>query len=262
VDVVDVEALDDLVDREDLFLGARRPAEQREVVDERLADEALLDVVGHRRLALALAHLGAIRVEDEGQVREPRDIVAKGPEQEDVLRRVGEVVLATDHVRDLHRRVVDDDREVVERRAVVPNDHEVATQVRDVDLDPASNDVVERDHPLADAEPEGAAAPLGLESGAFFRREARTAARIARWQLRGFLAGPLLGQLLGAAVARVRLVLGAQRRGGPRVQRQALHLAVRAVRSACGVPGHLGALVPGQAEPVQPIEDVLLVRDR
>ena len=49
-----LEALLELVEREDLLLGARRPAEEREVVDERLLDEALRDVVGDRRLALAL----------------------------------------------------------------------------------------------------------------------------------------------------------------------------------------------------------------
>ena len=41
VDGFELEALDDLVDREDLLLGAGRPAEEREVVDQRLADEAL-----------------------------------------------------------------------------------------------------------------------------------------------------------------------------------------------------------------------------
>ena len=70
VDVVELEALDDLVDRQDLLLGAGRPAEQREVVDQRLADEALGDVVGHRGLALALAHLRPVGIEDERQVGE------------------------------------------------------------------------------------------------------------------------------------------------------------------------------------------------
>ena len=39
-------------------------------------------------------------------------------------------------------RVVDDDREVVQRRAVAPDDHEVAADVGGVDLDLAADQVV------------------------------------------------------------------------------------------------------------------------
>ena len=58
--------------REDLLVRARRPAQEREVVDDGLAHVPLLDVVGDRGLALALAHLGPVGVEDERQVREDR----------------------------------------------------------------------------------------------------------------------------------------------------------------------------------------------
>ena len=92
--------------------------------------------------------------------------VAERAEQEDVLRRVREVVLAADDVADLHRRVVDDDREVVERRAVAADDHEVAAEVGDVELDAAADDVVEGDQALADAEPEGRRTALGFARGA------------------------------------------------------------------------------------------------
>ena len=129
-----------------------RPAEERQVVDQRLADEALGDVVGDRGLALALAHLRPVRVEDERQVGEERDRVAERAEHQDLLRRVREVVLAADDVADLHRGVVDHDREVVERRAVAADDDEVAAEVRDVDLDPAADDVVEGDDAGPDPE--------------------------------------------------------------------------------------------------------------
>ena len=62
----------------------------------------------------------------------------------------------------LHRGVVDDDREVVERRAVAAHDDEVAAEVADVDLDVAADDVIEGDDALPDPEAEGAAAALGL----------------------------------------------------------------------------------------------------
>ena len=155
----DVEPLDDLVDREDLVLRAGRPPEQGQVVDERLADEALGAVVVDRRLALALAHLRPVGVEDERQVGERRHLVAERPEQQDVLGRVRDVVLAADDVGHLHRRVVDDDGEVVQRRPVRADDDEVAADVRDVDLDSAADDVVPGDDALADAEAERALRP-------------------------------------------------------------------------------------------------------
>ena len=102
-----VEARDQLVEREDLLLGPARPAEQGQEVDHRLLDEALGDVVGDRGLALALAHLRAVGVEDERQVGEVGHLGAERPEEQDVLGRVGEVVLAADDVADGHRGVVD-----------------------------------------------------------------------------------------------------------------------------------------------------------
>ena len=56
-----------------------RPAEQREVVDQRLADEALGAVVVDRGLALALAHLRAVGVEDQRQVGERRRRRGRAP---------------------------------------------------------------------------------------------------------------------------------------------------------------------------------------
>ena len=75
--------------------------------------------------------------------------VVERPEQQDVLRGVRDVVLAPDDVADLHVRVVDDDREVVQRRAVAPDDQEVAADVRGVDLDLAADEVVPADRPRA-----------------------------------------------------------------------------------------------------------------
>ena len=44
---------------------------------------------------------------------------------QELARRAGHVLAAADHVRDAHVVVVDDDGEVVDRRAVGPRDHEV-----------------------------------------------------------------------------------------------------------------------------------------
>ena len=257
-----LEAFDDLVERQDLLLGPGRPAEQGEVVDERLADEPLGDVVADRGLALALAHLGPVRVEDERQVGEPRRLVAERPEQQDVLGRVRQVVLAADDVGDLHRGVVDDDREVVQRRPVGADDDEVATEVADIDLDAAADDVVEGDDALADPEAQRPTPALRLARAALLWRQRRAATDVARWLL-GRLLGLAVGvELLGRAEARIGEVVGEQPLGRGGIRRQALHLPIRSVRPACRLAGDLRSLVPGQAQPVQPVEDVLLELDR
>ena len=253
---------DELVDREDLVLGPARPAEQRQVVDQRLAQEPLGDVVRDRGLALALAHLRAVRVEDQRQVGEARLRVPERAEQQDVLRRVREMVLAADDVGDPHLGVVHHHREVVERAAVAADDHEVAAEVRDVDLDPAADDVVEGDDPLPDPEAQGASPALGLAGGPLLRRQRRAAADVLRRELRRLLGGAVGGQLLGRAVARVDEVLREEALGRGRVERQALHLAIRRVRAARFLAGDLRAFVPAQPEPVQALEDVGLEGER
>ena len=193
---------------------------------------------------------------------EPGDLVAERPEQQDVLGRVRDVVLAADDVGHLHRRVVDDHDEVVERRAVVADDHEVAADVRDVDLDVAADDVIPGDDALADAEPQGGGAALGLERGALTWRQARAAAVVAGRQLGRLLALALRLELLRRAVAGIGRVPVEKLLRGGRIEGQSLHLAVRRVRPAGALTGDLGTLVPAQAKPVQPVEDVLLVGDR
>ena len=54
---------------------------------------------------------------------------AQGLEDQELREGVGEVLLGADHVGDLHRDVVDHAGEVVQRRAVGPDDHEVADLV-------------------------------------------------------------------------------------------------------------------------------------
>ena len=262
LDVLDVETGRELVERQDLLLAPGGPAKEREVVDERLTDEALADVVVDRRLALPLAHLGAVGVEDERQVGEHRFVVAEGTEQEDVLRRVGQVVLAADDVADLHRGVVHDHREVVERRAVAADDDEVATERRRVDGDVATDEVVELDEALGDAKAERRAPALGLERRPFGGRQVCAAAVVTGRQMGRFLPLSLDIELLGGAVAGVGHVgfLEPLRRG--RVERQPLHLAVRGVWATGGLTGDLGTLVPDESQPMEPVQDVLLVGDR
>ena len=107
-------------------------------------------------------------------------IGAEGAEEQDVLGRVGQVVLAANDMADGHLGIVDDDGEVVERRAVAADDDQVAAERRGVDLDVAADDVVEGDHARPDAEADDRLAALGLARGAIRRRELRAATDVMR----------------------------------------------------------------------------------
>jgi len=84
-------------------------------------------------------------------VRECRGVDAECAEQEDVLRRVRQMIVATRDVRDLHVDIVDDDREVIRRMVVRAQQHEVVDQIG-VEVDVAANEVVKIDRPVADFE--------------------------------------------------------------------------------------------------------------
>jgi hypothetical protein len=190
------------------------------------------------------------------------DLVAERPEQQDVLGRVRDVVLAADDQAHLHLGVVDDDREVIERRAIAPDDHEVAAEVRYVDLDPVPDEVVPGDDALADPEAQRAAESLALAFGSLVGREVRATAHVAR-RLVGRLLGLAVGlELLRRAVAGVGEVLREERLGRRLVALDPRQLAVRRVRPLVPAAGDLGALIPAQAQPVQALEDVVLVGDR
>ena len=113
--------------------------------------------------------------------------------------------------------------------------------------------------PVADPEPDGRRPTLGDPVGPLLRCEGSTASDVARRLPGCLLRLPVGVELIGGAVAGIGAVGGQQPLRGDRVGRQPEHLAVRRVRPARGLAGDLGAFVPVQAEPVQPIEDVLLV---
>ena len=66
-------ACDHLVEREDVAVGGDRPAEQRQVVEQALGQEALVAVAEQVRLGVALGQLLVALAHDERQVAELRD---------------------------------------------------------------------------------------------------------------------------------------------------------------------------------------------
>ena len=127
VDRGDLELADDLVDRQHFLAVGGRPAEQAEVVADGGGQVAALLVFLDEGALVALGHLAwSVGLEDERDVGVFRRFDAESLEELEVLRGVGEVVLAADHVGDPHLDVVDDVDEVEDRFAVGAEDHEVA----------------------------------------------------------------------------------------------------------------------------------------
>ena len=74
---------------------------------------------------VALAHLGAVAVQDERDVRVMRRFDAEGLEERDVLGGVAQVIFAADDVRDVHLQIVNDVDEMKHRLAVGAQDDEI-----------------------------------------------------------------------------------------------------------------------------------------
>ena len=121
-DALDAELPHELIGRDDRLVVARAPAEQGHVVAQRLGQVALVAQLLHGRRAVTLGELLAVRAMQQRQVRVHRRLRAERLEHEQLLRRVGEVVLAAHDVRDLRVEVVDRDGEVVEDAAVGARD--------------------------------------------------------------------------------------------------------------------------------------------
>ena len=80
-------------------------------------------------------------------MRERRHRPAERLIQQHVLGRVRDVIVAAHDVRDLHVDVVGDDRQVISRLAVRPQDHEVF-DVRVVERNRPVHEIVERRLPI------------------------------------------------------------------------------------------------------------------
>src|SRR5664280_3811442 len=75
--------------------------------------------------AMSLRELAVIRGKDQRDVGELRDIEAQSPIDEDLAWRIGQVLFCPDDVRDLHQRVVDDGREVIDGNTILTGNDKV-----------------------------------------------------------------------------------------------------------------------------------------
>ncbi len=181
---------------------------------------------------------------------EGRQLGPEGLEDEELGEGVGEVLLGADDVGDLHLDVVDGAGEVVEWRAVGPDDDEVADLVGG-ELDVSLDQVVEHQHPTGrDLETEGEGAPLGLESSGLYRGNGLTAEAVGSLLALG---GSFVGRAFRfGAIVLVDVTGLDQSLGRPAVDFGSLRLIVGPVRAT-----DLRTLIPIDADPAEPVEDPL-----
>ena len=120
-----VEQRDDLLQVEFFPVILGRPPEQTEIIAHRLGQIAVLYISIEARALVALAHLRAVLVQDERDVREARRHGAKRAVELDMLRRIRKMIFAADHVGNFHLDVVDHIHEMKNPRAIRPADGHV-----------------------------------------------------------------------------------------------------------------------------------------
>src|SRR6266542_342827 len=194
-----------------------------------------------------------VRSHHEREVSELRRRKPQCLVEQDLPGRVRDVVLAADHMRDLHQRVVDDDSEVVLRPPVGPDDDRIAELLR-VERDIAAHDVVECDlRAVGDLEPNHGALARFHAPARLLGRQRPAGAAIARRPCRREIRLALGVELLRGTEAEVRVPAGHELVGVRRIEVEPLGLAIRPVQAADVRP-----LVPVQAEPSKILEDAVL----
>ncbi len=106
-DAVERKSIDQLVFAKQLAVaGAGRPSEQPEKVDHRFGKKALGRIFHDGRRAVTLAQTLLVRAENQRHVRELRHGRPQRAVQQDVLRRIRDVIVSAHHMRDRHLHVV------------------------------------------------------------------------------------------------------------------------------------------------------------
>ncbi len=125
VDFLKLEELHHLVARKHFAFVSGIPAQQQQVVEERLGQIAGGTEIAYERRAVALRIRLALLIDDHRQVGVLRHAGAERAENADVLEGVFDVVVAADDVGDALVDIVNDVGDVEDRRAVGAHDREV-----------------------------------------------------------------------------------------------------------------------------------------
>ena len=144
------------------------PAEAKKIVAQRLGQIAHFAIGIDAQGAVTLRQLGSVGAVDQRHVRELGRVPAERAIDLGLAEGVGEMVVAADDVGDRHVVIVDDDGEVVGRRAVGAQDDEVVELL-----------VRHRDRALDAVVDDGLALARRLEAGSPARRSGGTSPAVA-----------------------------------------------------------------------------------
>ena len=252
---MDVESLDHLRRREDITVGAQRPAQQGQVVKQPLGDHAAVAVDEEIGLGVALGQLPVALPHDVGQVPELGHHPGTADVHESAVERHlpwggGQQVLATQDMGDTHGCVIDGVDQSVEGLPALAHD-DVVRNAAGLEGDRTADHVGEGDVLVRHPHPQDGQALLGPEG--VLLRLGQVAVEAVVAELGVLAARTVTGlDLLGGGVGLVQ-VAGLQQLGRHLlVQVHALGLAVGLVGAT---PAH--ALVPVQAQPRQGVDDGL-----
>src|SRR6185295_2434838 len=93
--------------------------------DDGFGRVSTINVSLERGAGVALAHFGADWIQNEGNVRVLRGRDAKGFEEREMLRSVGEVIFAADNMGDAHFEIIDNVHKMEDRLAIGTEDDEI-----------------------------------------------------------------------------------------------------------------------------------------
>ena len=256
LDVTHVELLDHLVHGEHVAVGGDGPAQQRQVVQQALTDEAVVTVQEQVGFRIALGQLLVALAHDVRHVAEQRHFLGHAQldqvtVQHDLTRGGAQQILAAQHHVDAHHGVVDRVGQRVQRVAVRTHDH-VIRHGTGLEFDATADKVVESDVLVGHADTQGRLAAFRAERGLLLFGEVAIVAVIAE-SLR-----PAGGHVAGLDLLRSGEgfvgVAGFEQLGcDVLIDVATLGLAVRAVRAT-----HVDAFIPVDAQPIQGLDDLVV----
>ena len=173
--------------------------------------------------------------------------------ERDLLGRVRQMIVAANHVRDLHQRVIDHDDVVVDRDSRRPQDDGIAHCFVGK-LDDAAHDVVKADRVLRNAQANRGLLSCSATAPRLGWVDATTCAGIERRAALGHGSFAVLLQLFLRAEAQVSFAFAEQALGMVAINFQPITLAIRGIGSA-----HVWAFVPIETKPLQVFEQLRLV---
>ena len=241
---VHAELVNQLIHAEDFLLAVRSPAKKCEEVVDSLRQIAQLTILVNAGSAMTLAHLGMVLAQNQGDVAKGRFFKAQCIINEALARSVGQMLLCTDYVGNVHQCIVDNYSIVIGRDAVRFYDNEI-TDIVGIKNNVATNHVANQNLLVSrNAEAYGRLAAFSLELSNLLFRQVTAFAHVARHFALFNQALALLLQLLVGAVAVVSLALSKQLVSIFFVDIQTLHLMIGAVRAA-----NINALIPVHTQP-------------